>query len=311
MYALSFYSDDIPFIVSEALKAIPGQSQFYQCIDDVIGWYYEFPDDWKRTWFEAEKKWSSDIGCPDGVFKPFNIDAKINAAYIVIGMLYGEGDFGKTVDISTRCGQDSDCNPASAGGILGAILGYDAIPDYWKQGLDQVEDMDFKYTTISLNDTYDMSYRHALEMIRRNGGEELDDAVRIIADEPVPVQFEKAFEGHFPVKRIQVPWGSNRLLAEGPTEYSFTFEGTGFAVTGGAWKLPDIEEDLDLEVEIYIDGELDEEVIMPTRYQVRRNDVAWKYNLENGPHDVRIVWKNPSDKHKIDVNEVIVYGPDS
>ena len=93
-------------------------------------------------------------------------------------MLYGEGDFGKTLEISTRCGQDSDCNPASAGGILGTIIGYDAIPANWKQGLDKVEDMDFKYTTISLNDTYDMSFRQALEMIERNGGRAEDEAVQ-------------------------------------------------------------------------------------------------------------------------------------
>ncbi|MCO7111845.1 ADP-ribosylglycohydrolase family protein [Bacteroides uniformis] len=47
-------------------------------------------------------------------------------------MLYGEGDFTKTIDISTRAGQDSDCNPASAAGILGTMIGYSNIPEYWK-----------------------------------------------------------------------------------------------------------------------------------------------------------------------------------
>ena len=122
-----------------------------------------------RTWFEAEKKWSSDIGCPDGVFDAFNIDAKINAAYIVIGMLYGEGDFGKTVDISTRCGQDSDCNPASAGGILGTILGTMPSRTTGSRDWTRWRTLDFKYTTISLNDTYDMSYRQALEMMNAMG----------------------------------------------------------------------------------------------------------------------------------------------
>ena len=141
MYSLSFISDDIEFIVTEALKTIPEQSTYYKCMSDVIRWHKEYPDDWKRTWFECEKKWSSDIGCPDGVFVPFNIDAVINSAYILIGLLYGEGDFYKTLDISTRCGQDSDCNPASAGGILGTILGYSRIPDYWMKNLREVENM--------------------------------------------------------------------------------------------------------------------------------------------------------------------------
>lgn len=158
MYSLSFVSDDIGFIVEEALKTIPEQSRYYRCMKDVIAWHKQYPGDWKRTWFECEKKWSSDIGCPDGVFVPFNIDAVINSAYILIGLLYGEGDFSKTLDIATRCGQDSDCNPASAGGILGAMLGYDNIPEKWMRNLREVEDMDFAYTDISLNRTYEMSF---------------------------------------------------------------------------------------------------------------------------------------------------------
>ena len=121
MYSLAFVSDDIDFIVTEALKTIPEESLYYKVMKDVIGWHRQYPDDWKRTWFECERKYSEDIGCPDGVFVPYNIDATINSAYILIGLLYGQGDFFKTMDIATRCGQDSDCNPASAAGILGAI----------------------------------------------------------------------------------------------------------------------------------------------------------------------------------------------
>ena len=310
MYALSFWSDDIPFIVSEALKSIPEQSEFYQCIKDVIGWYGDYPDDWKQTWFEAERKWSSDIGCPDGVFVPFNIDAKINAAYIVIGLLYGEGDFGKTIDISTRCGQDSDCNPASSGGILGTILGYEALPGYWKQGLDRVEDRDFKYTTISLTDTYNMGYRQAVEMVKRNGGEETEEALKIRVEEPISVKFEKAFEGHYPVEKSRAPWGGNALTVDGAQEHSFAFSGKGFVLRGGARNLSGEQEDLKLEVEVVVDGELHEVAVLPTAYQARRHEVTWKYNLEEGDHQVRVVWLNPTKGYRVDLGDVIVYGPE-
>ena len=66
MYSLAFVHDDIEFIVEEALKTIPAESTFYQCIADVIKWYKQNPNDWKATWFEAQKKWTHDIGCPDG-----------------------------------------------------------------------------------------------------------------------------------------------------------------------------------------------------------------------------------------------------
>ena len=141
MYSLSFVSSDMNYIVSEALKTVPKQSTFYQCINDVINWHKKYPGDWHQNWFEIQKKWSSDIACADGIFAPFNIDAKVNSAYVVLALLYGKNDFTKTLEIATRAGQDADCNPSSAGGILGTILGYDKIPAYWKMGLKEAEDI--------------------------------------------------------------------------------------------------------------------------------------------------------------------------
>ena len=144
MYSMAFLSDDVEFVVEEALKTIPEESRFHKCMADIIKWYHQYPNDWKQTWAEIEKHYSEDIGCPDGVFNPLNIDALINSAYVVVGLLYGKGDFSRTIDIATRCGQDSDCNPATAGGILGTIIGYDAIPEFWKENVYEVEDRDFR-----------------------------------------------------------------------------------------------------------------------------------------------------------------------
>ena len=91
----------------------------------MIKWHSENPNDWKSAWYKTNRKWSEDIGSPLGVFQPFNIDAKINSAWVVMGLLYGDGDFTRTFEIATRCGDDADCNPATAGGILAAITGYE------------------------------------------------------------------------------------------------------------------------------------------------------------------------------------------
>ena len=40
-----------------------------------------------------EEKWDKDDACPDGSLQPFNIDAKLNGAYVALGLLYGGGDF--------------------------------------------------------------------------------------------------------------------------------------------------------------------------------------------------------------------------
>src|SRR6187399_3018820 len=52
MYSLAFTSSDINYIVKEALKTVPSQSEFYQCINDVIKWHDQYPADCKLTWFQ-------------------------------------------------------------------------------------------------------------------------------------------------------------------------------------------------------------------------------------------------------------------
>ena len=302
MYALAFVHDDLIFVVREALKVVPEQSDFYRCIADVIRWHEQYPDDWKSNWFEVQKHWSYDKGCPDGVFGTFNIDAKINAAYIVIGLLYGNGDFGKTVDISTRCGLDSDCNPANAGGILGALVGYRRIPDYWKQGIDKVEDINFPYMAMSLNDVYDIGMRHAMEMIQLQGGMESGENMVIKYQAPVPAQLEVGFEGVYPTKRQ----GINRSLTPGNPEYTMEMEGCGFVFRGQADKegaMPDAT----LEIEVYIDGQLAEQVKMPTNWRERRHDVAWRYDLPEGRHNLRLLAKNLNNGYAVRVQDVILY----
>jgi hypothetical protein len=300
MYTQAFISSDINFIINEALKTIPQQSEFYQCVNDVIKWHKQFPGDWKQTWFQVQRKWANDVGCPEGVFNPFDIDAKVNAAYVVIGLLYGDKDFTKSLEITTRCGQDADCNPSTVGGILGALLGYNKIPAYWQQGLKESEDIDFKYTTMSLNDVYNISFKHALENIKRNGGSADGDNIIIKKQQPVVVKFEKSFEGLYPVAKIPVEWNDKK------DELSFNYEGTGFVVRGetAAWSS---SSDFAFHTELYVDGKLIEKPELPASYTTRRYEVCWNYELPKGKHTVQLKILNSSTEHQIANVEGIYY----
>jgi hypothetical protein len=300
MYSMAFISNDVEQIVVEGLKSIPAESEFYKCMNDVINWYHEYPDDWKRTWFELEKKWSADIGCPDGVFRSFNIDAKINAAYIVIGLLYGEGDYSKTLEISTRCGNDSDCNPASAGGILGTMLGYSNIPDLWMNPLKPVEDMDFKYTTMSLNDVYEIGTKHALAILQQKGGKVEGENIILPNEEIKPVQLEVGFKGHYPIERKDV---TGVINAKDP-EKSIEFTGNGFALTGRAKSNDD---DAVIEIEMTVDDGEVERFVMPVAFRERRHEVAWKYQLPEGKHTIKLKMLNLQVGMWVDLNDILVY----
>ena len=300
MYSLAFISDDINHIINEALKTIPKQSEFYQSISDVIAWHKKYPNDWKQTWLEIQKKWANDIGCPEGVFVPFNIDAKVNAAYVVLGLLYGQKDFTKTLELTTRCGQDADCNPSTAGGILGTILGYDKIPAYWKMGLKDAEGIDFKYTTMSLAAVYEIGFKHALQNIERNGGKINGQNLTIMVQQPVAVKFEKSFQGVYPIAKIPVVWSDKK------DEISFDFEGTGFVIKGETARWGS-ESSYVFNTELYVDNNLVESPKLPASYTTRRYELCWKYDLPKGKHTVKLKILNPSKDEKFNSSEALIY----
>lgn len=298
MYSLAYISDDVPYVVTEALKTIPEKSDFHRCIADVIRWHKQYPNDWKQTWFEVQKKWSSDRTVPEGIFLPFNIDATVNAAYVVIGLLYGNGDFGRTLEISTRCGQDSDCNPASAGGVLGAILGYDKIPAYWKNGLKQAEDIDFRFTTMSLNDVYGIGLKHALQVIEKQGGKINGNNVEIRTQAAVPVRLEESFPGHFPKEKRTI----DKTVE---AEYVVDFEGIGYVINGEARKKN--ENEYVFRTEVYLDGQKVEDVLLPTAFRERRFNAFFGYELKPGKHQLRIKVLNPSSEHELRLSYLLVF----
>jgi hypothetical protein len=134
-------------------KCVPPDSSYARLIQDLLDWSTQFPDDWRKVWQLVEDKWDKDDPCPEGALNPFNIDAKLNGSYIAFGLLYGKRDFAKTIEIATRCGQDSDCNPSSAAGVLGVMLGYSNIPDQFKSGILALAATKFDFTDYSFNDT--------------------------------------------------------------------------------------------------------------------------------------------------------------
>ena len=300
MYSMAFVSDDVEFVVSEALKAIPEQSRFHRCIADVIGWYHQYPEDWNLCWAKTHAGYGFDIGCPEGVLEPYDIDAVLNSAYIVIGLLYGQKNFFRTIDIACRCGADSDCNPSSAGGILGAMIGYEAIPDYWKQPLVEVADRNFMYTAISFNRACELSSKHACQIIEREGGSVCDGSIVIKTQLPQKVRYEECFTGHWPVQKRKIA----KSIRECP---EIEFEGNGIVVRYNTVIPKGFNRDSYTPVvEFVLDGELVSTEDMPLgRYH--KLDLFYKYNLPVGKHTLSFRLLNPVDDVDLTVYQAIIY----
>ena len=291
LYAYAYVCDDIPTIVREAAKMIPEGTRFRRCVDDVLRLWKKYPNDWKQCWFELEKLYSHEIGCPEGVWNCFNIEAVTNSAYVLIGLLYGEGDFEKTMEISTRCGQDSDCNPASAAGVLGVIYGYDAIPEKYRKGAEMIADLPFPFTSLSLNEV-------CLKNLELMGVQ--DGQLSFTVEAPQPVRWEQSFEGLKPVaKTVLKKHFSDSLTLE--------FDGNSVVVEGSVVKTGHDESNYTARLRAYLDGELVEEWLMPVDYVTRKYELFSRYCFGSGHHTLRFEWLNPHPDYVINAQTMLVY----
>jgi hypothetical protein len=201
MYAEAFFESNINKIIDAGLAAIPDASQYAEAVRDVVIWHSEYPDDFEKTWNLINDKYHLN---PD--YRRFtssapgaanNIDAKLNGAYIVMGLLYGEGDTDKTVIESMRCGQDSDCNPSNAAGILFTTIGYKNLPERYISGLER--DVKFSFTDYNFDELVDVCEKFALEFTKQSGGriEKGDDGEQYLVipvKMPVPNELEQSFD---------------------------------------------------------------------------------------------------------------------
>lgn len=129
MYAWAYFDSDIESLINKGLKYIEPDSRSYQVISDVQQWYSEDMADGEPDWRATRQK-LYDYYCGDNSHGRYYywIESTANLGATVLALLYGNGDYKQTVQIGIKTGWDSDCNPATAGGIIGIIKGFSGLP---------------------------------------------------------------------------------------------------------------------------------------------------------------------------------------
>ena len=119
----AFFESDIKKLVISSLKYIPENCVTAKCIKLAVKCY----EDGKT----AEETRNAVLEAGEvGGFKWFMAPA--NIGYVVIGLLYGGGDFKKSMLTAVNCGDDTDCTAATVGSILGIVGGTKIIPADWR-----------------------------------------------------------------------------------------------------------------------------------------------------------------------------------
>ena len=139
----AFAQQDVQKLLDIGLSYIPadcGVARGVACVRKS----YHAGDDWKTARKRVMQQVPGSFGAmgtrredilSDEPVGDIGWDAPSNIAIMVIGLLYGEGDFGKSLCIAVGCGEDADCTAGTLGALLGIMHGNKAIPNRWLEPL--------------------------------------------------------------------------------------------------------------------------------------------------------------------------------
>lgn len=129
MQSAAFVLSDLRRCVELGLRSIPAECRVADSIRLVLESYDAGKSAVETRNLVLER--NMDIG--DGWF-----EAPSNVAYTVLGLMYGEGDFKKSMITAINCGDDTDCTAATVGATLGILGGMRAIPEDWRAHIGDV-----------------------------------------------------------------------------------------------------------------------------------------------------------------------------
>lgn len=254
MYAHAYFEKDLKTIIKKSLLSIPAESQYAECIRDILFWYEEDTINWQKTWHKIEDKYYLN---PDyQKYKKYspgydvNMDAKLNGAYIILGLLYGHGNMDSTIIISMRSGRDSDCNPSNAAGILATTIGKKALDKKFKEAMDTASN--FSFTHYNVSTLYKVSEKLTREYIINRGGkiirdksgkevfyiprEKIKKSNFVQSWEPKTITSNTAYDSLFnQIKYMSYRQFENQLKAQNMNNFTLDFAVKGSSVNFIQW----------------------------------------------------------------------------
>ena len=123
--AEAFFESDPVQLLEAGLAVIPADCDYASCIRDVMQWHEQWPDAWEKAHEQIDAKWAPEGDKNRRVFP--------NNAVNALALLYGEGDFEKTISIAVMAGWDTDTNAGDVGPVMGIVLGPGAIAEKWTE----------------------------------------------------------------------------------------------------------------------------------------------------------------------------------
>lgn len=117
----AFVERDILAVIQAGLSVIPEGCGYARMARDVRDYCLaHLEQDWRVGFAYVQEHYGYDK-------YPGNCHIIPNAAAMVVALVYGRGDFDRTLNICNMCGWDTDCNVANVGSIVGVLVGLEGI----------------------------------------------------------------------------------------------------------------------------------------------------------------------------------------
>ncbi len=175
MYAAAFFESDIHKLINIGIQALPINSRFRVTANEMKALYFKNPNDWKGAWKEmAQKYYEAEPAMTKTIW-----NANLNGACAILAMLYGKGDFQRTLDLSCAMGFDADNQAATVAGLLGIISGMKGLPanlylpfEGWKEPFNNnyVNITRHDLPNAKITEIIDNTVKVTIDLVLSNGG---------------------------------------------------------------------------------------------------------------------------------------------
>ena len=133
-------------VLEAGLSVIPADCEYARISRDVMAFYDSQPEDWHACFAYIKANYGYDK-------YPGACHIIPNCAVMILSMLYGEGDYGRTINICNMCGWDTDCNVGNVGAIMGVHAGLDGIDyDKWRKPINDFYISSSVMGSLNIND---------------------------------------------------------------------------------------------------------------------------------------------------------------
>ena len=212
--AEAFVCNDIRLIIEKALTFIPADSTYNKVARAVCDFYDKHPDDFRLCMDMLVRDWGYDKYKGACHIIP-------NAGVCVLSMLYGKGDFNRTVEIATMCGWDTDCNAGNVGTVLGVMCGLEGLAARYRDPINDSIVLSGVSGYLNIMDIPSYAKELALLGYRMAGEKAPDDLVQSFKEDEIYFDFELPGSTHN--FRVSDPFHCRIKHSE---EYSFKGEGS-------------------------------------------------------------------------------------